>query len=154
MSFNRKDAGFTIVELLIVLTVISVLSGFLFPIGNQLKKQAKILSIKTDAFRYQQAFEEYYEEYHRYPVWCPLNQWFNLSEYFQQFINTFYGEKTNDNPEGIYFCEFNAQELTSLNCSQIQFFLSESNATRTAISQVPPGTKIYGTKILFSIPEE
>lgn len=154
MQLNRKDAGFTIVELLVVLTVISVLSGFLFPIGNQLKKQAKILSIKTDAFRYQQAFEDYYEEYHRYPVWCPLNQWFDLSLFFFNFIDSFYGEKSNDNPARIHFCEFNAQELTSLNCSPIQFFLSGSNAIRTAISQVPSGKKIYGTKVLFFIPEE
>ena len=49
MQLNCKDTGFTVVELLIVFIVIAVLSGFLFPIGNRLKRQAKIVSIKTDA---------------------------------------------------------------------------------------------------------
>ena len=60
MQLNCKDNGFTVVELLIVFIVIAVLSGFLFPIGNRLKQQAKIVSIKTDALRYQRAFEDYY----------------------------------------------------------------------------------------------
>lgn len=154
----RKNTGFTVVELLIVLTVIAVFSGILFPIGNQFKKQAKILSIRTDALRYQSAFLDYYEEYHRYPDWCPLEQWFDISLYFSKFLDTFGGKKTEDNAHGIIFCEFNAQELTSKNCSCIQFFLPNSGdifySVKTGIEEAQRGKKIYGTTVLFFIPEE
>lgn len=158
MQFVRKNTGFTIVELLIVLTVIAVFSGILFPLGNQFKKQARILSIKADALRYQSAFEDYYEVYQHYPQWCPLEQWFELSSYFSNFVDTFCGEKTADNPEEIRFCEFNAQELTSKRCPPMQFFLpnlkNKTNVVKTGIAKAPAGKKIYGTKVLFFIPEE
>lgn len=154
----RRGTGFTIIELLIVLTVVVIFSGILFSIGNQFKKQAKLLSIKTDALRYQAAFEDYYKEYHHYPKWCPLEQWFDLSLYFSRFVKAFSGEKSEDNVEEIQFCEFNAQELISKNCSSIQFFLPNykdvSYAMKIGLEKAPSGTKIYGTNVLFFIPEE
>ena len=158
MRLVCRNTGFTIVELLIVLTVMAVFSGILFPLGNQFKKQANILSIKTDALRYQTSFVDYYEEYHHYPRWCPLDQWFDLSLYFPKFIADFCGEKTADNPEEARFCEFNAQELTSQHGPSIQFFLpstkNNANSVKTAIAKAPIGKKIYGTKVLFFISEE
>ena len=158
MQSVRKDTGFTVVELLIVLTIIAIFSGILFPLGNQFKKQARILSIKTDALRYQTSFDDYYEEYHHYPNWCPLDQWFDLSLYFPKFIADFCGEKTADNPEAVRFCEFNAQELKSQHGPSIQFFLpstkNNANLVKTATAKAPMGKKIYGIKVLFFIPEE
>ena len=138
---SQKRTGFTIV-----------------PVGNQLKKQAKILSIKADGFRYQNAFEDYYEEYHHFPDWCPLGKWFDLSLYSQQFIETFHKMEQNAYFEGARLCEFTAEELQTKNISSIQFFLpipeNISYEVNLGIEKAPANVKIYGTKILFFIPDE
>jgi prepilin-type N-terminal cleavage/methylation domain-containing protein len=60
--------GFTLVELLVVLTVIAVLLGLLFPVFSGVQERAKRVEAKNDLTQIVTAVNAYYTEYGTYPL--------------------------------------------------------------------------------------
>ena len=150
MSTKRPPYGFTLVELLIVLTTIAMLSGFSFYLGQQAKDQAGILSKKADGLRYQEAFLNYFRTYQKYPAAFPVDRWFNLADKASPFVDILSGQiKTDDNPNGIEFGEFTAEEILNKNIPSILFFLRKNTPLKNAIASNFKASEIYGTDVLF-----
>ncbi len=141
--------GFTFIELLIVLTIITSTMGLLFPLGNHLNKKSLHLSIQSDAIRYQNAFLNYFEAFEDYPEGFPVDQWFNLNDKFSQFINFF-----KKNPENyLNFCNFTAQEIKEekyLQPAKLYFFLCKDKDISDALG-IFPSKIIQGTQVLYTI---
>ena len=150
MGAKRFQSGFTLVELLIVLTAIAVLSGFSFHLGQQAKNQSDVLSQKADGFRYQDAFLNYFQAYKKFPAAFPVDRWFNLADYASHFIDIMSGQtKTTDNPDGVAFGEFTAEELLNRHVPHIQFFLRKNVPLKDAIPVNIKPSELYGTDVLF-----
>ena len=150
MDARRLPYGFTLVELLIVLAAIAVLSGFSFHLGQQAKNQAGTLSKKADGLRYQDAFLNYFQTHQKFPASFPVDRWFNLADKARLFVDILSGQiKTPDNPEGIAFGEFTAEELLDKNIPSIQFFLRKNVPLKNAIAANFKASEIYGTDVLF-----
>jgi prepilin-type N-terminal cleavage/methylation domain-containing protein len=68
-TFNvqRRDA-FTLIELLIVISIIIILMGLLFPAFRGAQDQAKKVQAKNDLTQIVTAVNAYYTEYGKYPV--------------------------------------------------------------------------------------
>lgn len=142
--------GFTLIELMIVLTVIAVLSGFSFHFGQQAKDQANLLSRKADGLRYQEAFLNYYQTYQRFPDIFPIDRWFNLADYAKPFVDILSGQsRTADNPDSIAFGEFTAEELLAKNVTSVRFFLRKNASLKEALPSHVKTHEIYGTDVLF-----
>jgi prepilin-type N-terminal cleavage/methylation domain-containing protein len=60
--------GFTLVELLVVISIIAILMGLLFPTVNAVKNQAKKVQAKNDVTQLVVAVKAYYTEYGKYPL--------------------------------------------------------------------------------------
>ncbi len=149
---KKKTSGFTVIELLVVLVVVSVLMGAVFPLGSQLRKKALLLSKKTDALRFQAAFMDYFQQYHHYPECFPIDSWFDLSLCFQKFIKEFSGnQSTKDNPESIQFCTFTAQELATSKVESMHFFLCIDTTPLQASQVLDSKKEIFGTRVLFYV---
>jgi prepilin-type N-terminal cleavage/methylation domain len=150
MNVKRSPYGFTLVELLIVLTAIAVLSGFSFHLGQQAKEQAGTLSKKADGLRYQEAFLNYFQTYQKFPTAFPVDRWFNLADKASLFVDTLSGQmKTADNPDGIAFGEFTAEELINKCIPSIRFFLRKNVPLKSAIASNLKVSEVYGTDVLF-----
>jgi type II secretory pathway pseudopilin PulG len=73
-SLVRKFASrhglqaFTLLELLVVITIIIILIGFLFPAFRGVQDQAKKTQAKNDVMQIATAINAYYTEYGKYPV--------------------------------------------------------------------------------------
>jgi prepilin-type N-terminal cleavage/methylation domain-containing protein len=74
MSSNRslvvrhRACAFTLIELLIVITVIAVLVGIAFPAYQGIQDRAKKVQAKNDLMQIVTAVNAFYTEYGRYPV--------------------------------------------------------------------------------------
>src|ERR1700758_373156 len=67
MTNKSKDA-FTIVELLVVISVIAILIGLLFPAFRSVLNQARKTQAKNDLIQIVIAVNGYYTEYGKYPL--------------------------------------------------------------------------------------
>lgn len=142
--------AFTLIELMIVLTVIAVLSGFSLHFAQQAKGQARLLSKKADALRYQEAFLSYFQTYQHFPSVFPVDCWFNLADKANSFIDILSGKnKTADNPLGIDFGPFTPEELLTKNIPSISFFLRKNVPLQDAILPSFNISEVYGTEVLF-----
>lgn len=66
LSGRRKDDSyqkFTLIELLIVIAIISILSGLLLPSLNQARKQAKTIACRSNLSQISQAWALYFDDY-------------------------------------------------------------------------------------------
>ncbi|MEM1295849.1 MAG: type II secretion system protein [Verrucomicrobiota bacterium] len=61
------DSGFSLVELLVVLTIIGILTSILLPTGHQIMKQMRKTEAQKTAVELRTAIMNYYSEYKRYP---------------------------------------------------------------------------------------
>ncbi len=64
----RPRGGFTLVELLVVITIIAVLMGLLFSVFRGVQEQAKRTQAKNDLTQMVTAVNAYYLEYGKYPL--------------------------------------------------------------------------------------
>ncbi len=65
---SPKARAFTLVELLIVITMIVILTGLLFPAFRGVQDQAKKIQAKNDLTQIVTAVNAYYTEYGKYPL--------------------------------------------------------------------------------------
>lgn len=65
---EREQAGFTLVELLVVIGILALLMAILLPAVNKLMQKADTSRAKTDVQRIANAWQTYYTEYKRWPV--------------------------------------------------------------------------------------
>ncbi len=63
----RPEKAFTLVELLVVITIIAILIGLLFPVIGAVMKKAKKTEAETNLRAVVAAIEGYHVEYGRYP---------------------------------------------------------------------------------------
>ena len=66
-SNRRAHSGFTLVELLVVISIIVVLAALSFGAAQVAIKKGNTLKTKTDATAIATAFEQYYQEYSKLP---------------------------------------------------------------------------------------
>ncbi len=66
-SFSSRRQGFTLVELLIVITIIGVLAGIAMPVFSQVTKNAKKTQTRMLCNGLVVSIKSYYTEYSRYP---------------------------------------------------------------------------------------
>jgi prepilin-type N-terminal cleavage/methylation domain-containing protein len=67
-SHPRAPRGFTLVELLVVISIIVVLAALSFGAAQVAIKKGNTLKTKTDATALATAFEQYYQEYSKLPT--------------------------------------------------------------------------------------
>ena len=67
-SFAPPRAAFTLVELLVVISIIVILAGLLFPVMSSVQERAKKLQATNDEQGIVNAVKSYYTEYGRLPV--------------------------------------------------------------------------------------
>ncbi len=60
-------AGFTLVELLVVILIIAVLAALLTASVVVAKKQARVTAVKSDLTSFENALQSYYSDYNQYP---------------------------------------------------------------------------------------
>jgi general secretion pathway protein G len=72
ISLNRKQSGFTIVELLIVIVVIGILAGLVLNTMNGVQKKGRDTERKTDINALASQLEVYYASNNKYPALTQL----------------------------------------------------------------------------------
>jgi len=68
---NQKGAtesGFTLLELLVVITIIGILAGLLFPAATSVMRKAQSGHAEHTAYQLKTAISAYFTEYRKYPV--------------------------------------------------------------------------------------
>ncbi len=96
--------AFTLVELLVVISIIIVLMGLLFPAFKGVQDQAKKTQAKNDMSQIVTAVTAFYTEYGKYPL--PTNQGGESYTYAgdnDQLFNGLRGNDTGQNPRSIPF---------------------------------------------------
>ena len=64
----RRDAGFTLIEILIVITLIFVLAGMALVQHQKSVTSAKEAVLKQDLFRLRDALDQFYADKNKYPA--------------------------------------------------------------------------------------
>ena len=77
---SKSADGFTLVELLVVITLIVILMALLFPAFRGVQEQAKSTQAKNDLIQIVTAISAFYTEYGRYP--CTTQNGDDDSDYF------------------------------------------------------------------------
>jgi len=120
-QWKRARGGFTLVELLVVISIIGVLMGLLFPTINVVKNAANKAKASAAIQSLCTAAKSYNNEYGKWPE--PANdQDFILV--FNGLMNPQSGQKVtsgqaaNDNPRAIQFMEFKIKDVTIPGSSQ------------------------------------
>ena len=65
---RRRDAGFTLIEILIVITLIFILAGIALVQYSRTVTRAKEAVLKEDLFRMRDAIDQFYADKNKYPA--------------------------------------------------------------------------------------
>ena len=112
---RRAGGGFTLVELLVVISIIVVLMGLLFPTIGSVKNAANKARAGAAINSLSTAAKSYYNEYGQWP--SPTSDQ-DIVLTFNGGMNPVTGTKAsggqaaNDNPRGIQFMEFRIKDVT------------------------------------------
>jgi prepilin-type N-terminal cleavage/methylation domain-containing protein len=67
-SFRPRPGGFTIVELLVVISIIAILAGIILPVLANVKKKGKIAYTRAEMANLSASIKAYESDYNRYPA--------------------------------------------------------------------------------------
>ena len=104
--FAPARRGFTLVELLIVVSIIGVLASIAFPAFGQAMNAAKKTQASAMANQLKTAVYNFYTDYGYYPT-QPQRQEIDNKELYRILI----GKDQDKNPRGIAYMEFKANDL-------------------------------------------
>jgi len=96
----RKRKAFTLIEMIVVIAIIAMLVGLLFPAIGQAIRVARRARAKTEVTNLHTAFRAYYAEFGRWPT--------NLMDSIQITTNTF------ANSRGITFYDYSLKDVDLL----------------------------------------
>lgn len=65
---SSASSGFTLLELLVVITIIGILAGLMFPATTGVLRNAKKAHAENDAYQLKNAISSYFTEYRKYPA--------------------------------------------------------------------------------------
>ncbi|MDR2769731.1 MAG: type II secretion system GspH family protein [Puniceicoccales bacterium] len=123
--------AFTLIEVIIVLTIMMAFMGFVFPVGTHLKNRALTLKTQVQCLRYRQGLLAYKEHYGYFPPFLQKDQCLHLGNLRAIFTATLTGKDVtgytamDHNPDKICFCEFDADELHENGLSDIFLLVRE-----------------------------
>jgi len=105
-------AAFTLVELLVVISIIALLLGIIVPSYFSIQEKAKITKAKVTAKNLETAFKAYLDNYRVWPsVFVDDNTTLEIKDDIYRILR---GEKVgDDNKDGIPFYEFEATNSTA-----------------------------------------
>ena len=92
---GRSKRGFTLLELLAVITALSILMGIVLPAIGKVKRSVAAQQCKIQYQRYVQALVANYNEYGQFPSWLSINTPVNISGNLDKFCASLTG-KEND----------------------------------------------------------
>lgn len=67
-NFLTRSCGFTLLELLVVITIIGILAGLMFPVMTRIIANSKTAHAENDAAQLKNAISTYFTEYRKYPA--------------------------------------------------------------------------------------
>src|SRR5437879_5525486 len=94
---NRTKAGFTLVELLVVIGIIGILIAILLPALTRVQKQSKALACLSNLRQINQAFLMYCNEHKNYTMTNAYNG--GTEQYWWQALQPYWGVKKQINPK-------------------------------------------------------
>jgi prepilin-type N-terminal cleavage/methylation domain-containing protein len=102
---RRSDEAFTLLELLVVIAMIAVLAGLLFPAIQSILERAKKVQAKNDLTQIVTAVNAYYTEYGKYPIATDDNPLNNTADLFYTLRAISTGANTGNsaNPRQVIF---------------------------------------------------
>ncbi len=105
MDALRPEArGFTLVELLVVVSVIAILMGILLPVYGAVRRQAWVTKAHHELRQVSFACQQYYEDYERYPparTFC-ASRMASLDEYNHLPDELVIGEYLPELPDDVF----------------------------------------------------
>lgn len=129
----RRDlAAFTLIEMLVVISIIAILMGLAFPAFQSVQNSAKRTQAKNDITQIVTAVNAFYTEYGRYPVLAGN-------------ATGTYDEKNNDQLFNVLTARADQGEQLGLNPKRIQFIImpTAKNASKPVSGQAPSGPYQY-----------
>ncbi len=66
-SGRGRERGFTLIEMIIVFTLIGILVGLALPEYKYSMRKARETVLKTDLFEFRKLIDQYYNDKHKYP---------------------------------------------------------------------------------------
>ncbi len=125
MTKEDRKAAFTLAELLLVIVIIVILAGLIFPVFQGVLERAKKLQAKNDLTQIVTAVNAFYTEYGRYPTSATTD------------ATATYGPGGSTTENGGLFNELRATGLFTLNTRQIVFIsppdAKDQNNSRSGI---------------------
>ncbi|MCC6352778.1 MAG: type II secretion system protein [Verrucomicrobiae bacterium] len=118
---SRGHSAFTLVELLVVMSIIAALAGLLFPVAGGVNMQVRKVKTKTLFASIKMGLDQYYTEYQRMPQLSGAGGGGDIS--FQsdepmgrELLSAITGDVDDDvgkrlNPKTISFCEFSEKQM-------------------------------------------
>ena len=97
---NFKNKGFTLIELMVVVVVISILVGLLIPAILKAKESAREKKARTEIYELQKAWSMYYQTFEKLPGYSEMSP-------------AATAELGGNNPRKITFMEFTPDELSN-----------------------------------------
>lgn len=105
MNFPLKISsrnGFTLLELLVTVSILAILMGLIVPVFSHMKESARRAMDKVTAKNLETAFRAYLDHYKTWPSSVGAGE----VKIAEELYNTLRGDKNTDNPDGLTFYEF------------------------------------------------
>ena len=93
---SSNARAFTLIELLIVITIVAILAGVLFPVFNSVKGSAMKVSARNDCVQITQAINTFRMEYGRFPLANASTNDPDPIETTAEFMNVLFAREMSD----------------------------------------------------------